>query len=188
MKRGFSLVEVLVSLSIIAVLLALLQPVFRSAKRSAIYTEMVSLLRQQHLAISLYRADWGSQEIYGTPIELGLPPTVAPLVPDYADEAVLNIREGSNTKIYEQWQVWPCFQLSNHYQASMPDWLKLQHSLEAATPLMALTGFQDSEPLVPTMIAHIRWIGFDGGIHARRAPGFRSQIAWFFDDQQPNRG
>lgn len=183
MRRGFSLVEVLVSLSIIAVLLALLQPVFRSAKRSAIHTEMVNLLRQEHLAISLYRADWGSVELHGTPEELGLPPTPAQLVPHYGSEALLSIREGSDTKIYDMWQVWPCSLLSNHYRASMPDWLKLQRQMEHSTPLLALTGFQDSEPLAPTMIAHIEWIGLDGGVRSRRAPGFRSQISWFFDDQ-----
>lgn len=59
MKRAFTLLELLVSISIILILVALLQPVFRQARRAAHETAVRSDLRQTWLALSLYRETEG---------------------------------------------------------------------------------------------------------------------------------
>ena len=56
-KLGFTLVETLVVISIIAVLAGLLFPVFASARRSARRTVCISQLRQIGLALQMYRQD-----------------------------------------------------------------------------------------------------------------------------------
>lgn len=58
-KRGFTLIELLVVVGIIALLAAILFPVFLAARGRAKATTCASNLRQLHLALSLYVADNG---------------------------------------------------------------------------------------------------------------------------------
>ncbi len=59
-KRGFTLVEMLVVISIIVVLAAILFPVFGTARESARRTKCMSNLSQLGLALSQFRQDNGS--------------------------------------------------------------------------------------------------------------------------------
>jgi prepilin-type N-terminal cleavage/methylation domain-containing protein/prepilin-type processing-associated H-X9-DG protein len=56
--RGFTLIELLVVLAIIAVLAAILFPVFARARESARRTHCASNLRQLGLALQMYASDW----------------------------------------------------------------------------------------------------------------------------------
>ena len=58
-RRGFTLIEVLVVVGIIALLTAILLPVFLAARERAKTTACASNLWQLHLAFSLYVADNG---------------------------------------------------------------------------------------------------------------------------------
>jgi len=57
-SRGFSLIELLVALSIVAILAALLFPTFASARRNAHMTECASNLHQIGIALKVYSGDW----------------------------------------------------------------------------------------------------------------------------------
>ena len=57
MKKGFSLLELLVVTAIISLLAALLFPVFARAKREACRTQCLSNLRQLGLAVQMYQDD-----------------------------------------------------------------------------------------------------------------------------------
>ncbi|HEY3269131.1 MAG TPA: prepilin-type N-terminal cleavage/methylation domain-containing protein [Armatimonadota bacterium] len=57
-RTGFTLIELLVVIAIIAILAALLFPVFANAKRTALLTQCTNNLRQCGYAISLYEADY----------------------------------------------------------------------------------------------------------------------------------
>ncbi|MCS6918760.1 MAG: type II secretion system GspH family protein, partial [Fimbriimonadales bacterium] len=56
--RGFSLIELLVVIGIIALLMAMLTPVFMNARRAAQRTVCISNLRQIGLAVRMYRDDY----------------------------------------------------------------------------------------------------------------------------------
>jgi prepilin-type N-terminal cleavage/methylation domain-containing protein len=73
MKRGFTLVELLVVLSIIAIVFAIVTPVFRYAVESARISSAVSFMHQIGKAIALYRSDWGESGSYATAADAGLP-------------------------------------------------------------------------------------------------------------------
>lgn len=73
MRRAFSLVEVLVAVAIMAVVAALLFPVFSLAKRSAKEAAVVENLRQWHHAITLYRTQLDGDAQYGGLERLQIP-------------------------------------------------------------------------------------------------------------------
>ncbi len=71
-RRAITLVEILIVLSIIAVLSAIAYPVIVRAKRSARITRSVSNMRQIHAALMVYVSDMDD----GGPVGLGLPPSL----------------------------------------------------------------------------------------------------------------
>lgn len=58
-RRGFTLLEILIVVAIIALLVALLLPVFQQARKKSYEPVCTSNLRQFHVAFSLYREDYG---------------------------------------------------------------------------------------------------------------------------------
>jgi prepilin-type N-terminal cleavage/methylation domain-containing protein len=58
MKRAFTLIELLVVIAIIAILAAILFPVFTKAKEAAKKTHCISNTKQTALAAMMYAADW----------------------------------------------------------------------------------------------------------------------------------
>ncbi|GIV20743.1 MAG: hypothetical protein KatS3mg023_2494 [Armatimonadota bacterium] len=59
LRRGFTLLEMLIVVAIIALLVALLLPVFQQARKKSYEPVCTSNLRQFHVAFSLYREDYG---------------------------------------------------------------------------------------------------------------------------------
>ncbi len=57
-KNGFTLIELLVVIAIIAILAAILFPVFAKARESARSTTCLSNLKQLGTALQMYKADW----------------------------------------------------------------------------------------------------------------------------------
>jgi prepilin-type N-terminal cleavage/methylation domain-containing protein len=57
-RRGFSLIELLVTIAIISILAAILLPVFASARAKARQTKCMSNLRQLGIAMMMYVDDW----------------------------------------------------------------------------------------------------------------------------------
>lgn len=75
MKRGFTLVEFLVVLSILAVIVALVSPVVFKGRESSKVTASVLRGKQIHAAYMLYQQDAGGYTgAYGEPSEMNLPP------------------------------------------------------------------------------------------------------------------
>ena len=57
-KRGFTLIELLVVIAIIAILAAILFPVFSRARESARKTACLSNMKQIGTALMMYCQDW----------------------------------------------------------------------------------------------------------------------------------
>ena len=75
MKRqsGFTLLEMIYCITIIAILAAILYPAFRSAKHSAQIQASLSNLHQMHVALMLYQGNQGNPGHYGSLESMGLP-------------------------------------------------------------------------------------------------------------------
>ncbi len=89
-RRGFTLIELLVVIAIIAILAAILFPVFAQAREQARSTACLSNLKQLGVAVSMYRSDWDSRGPFS-----GWPPSFS---------GAFNVH--SPNSVYEQdWQV-----------------------------------------------------------------------------------
>lgn len=71
--KAFTLIELLICISIIAVLAVIAFPVFAKAKRSSQISKSISNLHQMHIAIKIYQADWDGEGKYGDLATMGLP-------------------------------------------------------------------------------------------------------------------
>jgi len=79
--RGFSVVEVLVVVTILALIAALLYPVYATSKRRAKERVCISNLKSIFSAISMYRSNHDGEGRYGDWISMGLP-TGLSVLPD----------------------------------------------------------------------------------------------------------
>lgn len=64
LRRAFTLLEMLIVVAIIALLVALLLPVFQQARKKSYEPVCTSNLRQFHVAFSMYREDYGETARY----------------------------------------------------------------------------------------------------------------------------
>ena len=66
-KKGFTLIELLVVIAIIAILAAILFPVFTKAREKARQTSCLSNLKQLGLAVQMYATDWEAYPTSSSP-------------------------------------------------------------------------------------------------------------------------
>src|SRR5438876_5627723 len=72
-QRGFTLIELLVVIAIIAILAAILFPVFAQAREKARQTMCSSNMKQMGLAVEMYRQDYDAENPFEWPwYKLGL--------------------------------------------------------------------------------------------------------------------
>ena len=70
--RGFTIVELLVVVSIIALLIAILLPAIGKARDAALITQSLANLRNLSAANSAYGADWSDRQFTAIPDDAGL--------------------------------------------------------------------------------------------------------------------
>jgi prepilin-type N-terminal cleavage/methylation domain-containing protein/prepilin-type processing-associated H-X9-DG protein len=95
-KRGFTLIELLVVIAIIAILAAILFPVFSRAREQARKTQCLSNLKQIGTALMMYCQDWDES----LPVE-----TTWCNRPDDKNNLQYYVRLGPYVK---NWQIWAC--------------------------------------------------------------------------------
>jgi prepilin-type N-terminal cleavage/methylation domain-containing protein len=64
-RRGFTLIELLVVIAIIAILAAILFPVFAQAREKARETSCLSNMKQMGIGLAMYRQDWDGRGPFG---------------------------------------------------------------------------------------------------------------------------
>ena len=72
-RRGFTITEMLVCIAIVAIVAAIMTPVFAGVRRSSQISASMGNLHQMHLALKLYQMDEGGEGKYGSLEEMGLP-------------------------------------------------------------------------------------------------------------------
>jgi prepilin-type N-terminal cleavage/methylation domain-containing protein len=72
MKNGFTILEILTVICIIAIVGAITYPVFVQVKRSSVRTTCMSNLHMIGTSLTIYRIDYGGSD-QGTPSDMGLP-------------------------------------------------------------------------------------------------------------------
>jgi prepilin-type N-terminal cleavage/methylation domain-containing protein len=88
-KRGFTLIELLVVIAIIAILAAILFPVFAQAREQARKSSCLSNTKQMGIALAMYRQDWdGGGPFGGWPV---------------SNTGVVNVH-APTSKYHEDWQ------------------------------------------------------------------------------------
>ena len=106
-RRGFTLIELLVVIAIIAILAAILFPVFSRAKDAAKKTAAMSQMKQLGLALMMYLSDNDDVYLpstnYDTPLENANRVWTVPLYP-YVKNRQIFVAPGSSTSQYtEDW-------------------------------------------------------------------------------------
>ncbi len=111
MKRqsGFTLLEMIYCITIIAILAAILYPAFRSAKHSAQIQASLSNLHHMHVALMLYQGNQGNPGHYGSLASMGLPSdaiqATAAVIPSGLEKSPCgNIPEWSHSDVAPQVQ------------------------------------------------------------------------------------
>lgn len=78
-KRAFTIVELLIVIAIVSVLAGITFPVLREVRSKGKITHCQSNLRQIHVALTIYRSDYGGEARYGDMHSMGLPPDLRDL-------------------------------------------------------------------------------------------------------------
>jgi prepilin-type N-terminal cleavage/methylation domain-containing protein len=73
LKRAFTILELIVVVTIVAVLVAILTPVFAKAKEAALVSQSTGNLKSAYISIELYRNDQDDANTYGSYTSMGLP-------------------------------------------------------------------------------------------------------------------
>jgi prepilin-type N-terminal cleavage/methylation domain-containing protein/prepilin-type processing-associated H-X9-DG protein len=106
-RKAFTLIELLVVIAIIAILAAILFPVFAQAREKARAITCVSNLKQIGLATLMYIQDYDETFPYAQGNDQAARPTVANLVDPYIKAGQLNVNDlGGNA--WPETSVWVC--------------------------------------------------------------------------------
>jgi prepilin-type N-terminal cleavage/methylation domain-containing protein len=114
MKKAFTLIELLVVIAIIAILAAILFPVFAQAKEAAKNTQLLSNFKQIGTAHQIYSADYDDLMVLTMlshpvePIDLGWQDLIQPYMKNY--QIILNNKRNNPTGTVDQ-----------------VNWIRLQH-------------------------------------------------------------
>jgi prepilin-type N-terminal cleavage/methylation domain-containing protein len=140
--RGFTLIELLVVIAIIAILAAILLPVFSVAREKARMTACASTLRQLGMAIRMYAQD-NDEQLFIAPTlynpHLGLTRALLPYIKNEGIFYCLSASGGANPTIAYTPANWAAGNISYIYfnyrndsvnNARRPQWLPSSHIID----------------------------------------------------------
>jgi prepilin-type N-terminal cleavage/methylation domain-containing protein len=180
-KRGFTLLELIVVALIIAILAAILLPVYKASVAKAKETTCKSQLHQIQLGLSLYRSDNGGDGRFGRADLMGLPPSLLTLVNlRYVDGALKNCKGdptlmGGKGAVYITMWAWP------EKDFGKPKWEKYSTEVQEASILLIDPNHGNEKLHVgsPYFTHHVLGVYLDGQVVRRSGKGVFTNRNWW---------
>ncbi len=188
--HGFTLTEVVVATVIVALLSALLFPVFAKAKDRANEAHCVSNFRQIHLALSAYRTAWEGIDAPAPSDQMGFPPRIY--------EAV--VKDPENIKEYTggvflcrgrgyksdapagYWQGWAPGRGSPLWsQGNEDDWIRHVTVMGQGSIVQFDPSHQLFRPVTPLSTQRALGLRMDGSVRWRLRRGKFKERTWWED-------
>jgi len=185
-KRGFTMAEVLIVITILLLLAGLTVPVFRTAIDGAKQTRCKGNLRQQSLALSLYREHHGGSDTPGPIAQMGIPDWATPAQyvsvlggseATYNDIQRCPVRQHAGYKRY-----WPNHPDSNiystpeQYDYELKNWTAYLTDLGSKAPVLVDTNHNAVQPETLLSTKRVHGVTLEGALiikSARGNPGLR---------------
>ncbi|MFZ4508929.1 MAG: type II secretion system protein [Fimbriimonas sp.] len=174
MNKGFTLIEVLVSVAIVAIIAAITFPVYQRSKLSANQSVCISNLQRLGVALALYRSDWAGSDV-GSPAKMGMPPSI--------EDMAVNVRCRGNvpspgvngyTRNYEV--------LASRSPSFDRAWTRYVEMTGMSAVWLCDTSHQD---FYPRSLTWDSWralaLRLDGGVYVRTRMGFPRVPEWWID-------
>jgi prepilin-type N-terminal cleavage/methylation domain-containing protein len=176
-ESGFSLVEVIVVVTIVVIVAAISYPVFSRAKEKSIEAKSISNMRQLHLAIEMYRSEYGGIP-YGTLEAMGLPDSPTEKWLGSSVDALRPPTNPASTYLY--------YPVASRFDRRSPTWEQYVVEHTDATVLLADVYFNPSEPkgtypsyqMNPDVEKYLIGITLGGSIRKKRSSGSLDMKWW----------
>ncbi len=169
MKRnGLTILELLAVMAIIAVLSAILFPVFSQAKESGHQSACISNLSQVYKSLEVYRSD-NNGNPFGSASEMGLPPLPQP------EYAMLRCNSRPNGGFFPYKQLWQGYVAGN----SQSIWSTFVMQHEGNTPMLVDVNHNPKD--IPTFSPYFQRLGIvvylDGSTKKVRRSGDQDALS-----------
>ncbi|MCL6624015.1 MAG: prepilin-type N-terminal cleavage/methylation domain-containing protein [Fimbriimonadales bacterium] len=107
MRRGWTMVEFLVVVTVILVVASLVYPLARGMRKEALKRACVNNLRQIGGLVVAYREEWEGAGKYGLPWEMGLPVPIRKAVPKEEKKTYLECPIDPYSNMYSYFDMYP---------------------------------------------------------------------------------
>lgn len=179
MRRGYTIIELVITLLIIAIVAAISYPVTVSLKRKANRAHCIGNLKQIGIALNIYREQEGGSE-FGTPEQMGLPPHLAVLSHDPGVRllSVSALRcKGHNPDGNPYASLWPVESSPRWYHEM---WVELVRAVKESVVVVC---DENHQPSFPRSYSWEKWtaigLQLDGRVRIETKYGFPANSFWW---------
>lgn len=181
-RKAFTILELMVVLSIIVVLASLAAPAYMSVRRKAAEPVCVSNLRQIWLALQLYRDQYDGKD-FGTAVEMGFPPHSSSYLTLSQIESLLNGCKGEGIPPLRGYMyVWPPI-LGNLADEGVIEGWRVYCQVSGDPAVVADFNHQDAYPVSRYSTVKAIAVTLGGSIKRHRNVGLPYSYLWWHQDQ-----
>jgi prepilin-type N-terminal cleavage/methylation domain-containing protein len=173
--KGFTLIEIITVLAIVAILWAITMPVYAKASRAAKEQSNTQRLKQISLAVSIYRTENEGDGKYGTASQMGIHP-LTPAIPRF--RKLFAPPYPCGRRGIADFMFWPTEQGIGE---GLEPWQTVSVVYEEQTPLVSTTNCSPADSNVDN-VYHVKVghaVQLDGGLIKRISTGDDAYVAWW---------